>query len=140
MIEKIEYEGTLLALILRAAYEPEEVSFVTSRDNPLQLGILKHRQGTKIRPHIHRSFPKTIKEMQEVLHIEYGKVEAEFWGSTCKKIGGAMLNTGDTILLLSGGHSFNILEDSKIIEVKQGPYYGVEKDKKNLDIKPEGVR
>ncbi len=84
---------------------------------------------------MHRSSSKTINEEQEVLHIEYGKVEVEFYESSGKKIGNAMLNSGDTILLLSGGHGFNILEDTKMIEVKQGPYYGVAEDKEYLEIR-----
>ena len=68
MLEKIEREGKVLALILRERYEPEGVSFITSEDNPLQVGILKHRQGARIEPHTHRSSPKTIDEIQEVLH------------------------------------------------------------------------
>ncbi len=133
MIEKIEWEGKIFALILRGYYEPEGVNFITSEDNALQLGILKHHQGVKIKPHVHKSLPKTINEVQEVLHIEYGKVEAEFYESG-KKIGSAILNSGDTILLLSGGHGFNILEDSKIIEVKQGPYVSIEEDKQVLEV------
>ena len=132
MIEKIEWESKLFALILRQNYEPEGVNFVTSEDNPLQLGILKHRQGSRIKPHTHKNSPKSINEIQEVLHIEYGKVEAEFYESVGKKVGSAVLNSGDTILLLSGGHGFNILEDSKIIEVKQGPYRGIDEDKERI--------
>ena len=132
VVEKIESEGKVFALIMRGSYEPDGVNFVTSGDNPLQLGVLKHPQGHKIKPHTHKSSPKTINEIQEVLHVAYGKVEAEFYDSAGEKIGSAVLNSGDTILLLSGGHGFNILEDSKIIEVKQGPYHGVEEDKERL--------
>ena len=138
MIEKIEWKEEVFALILRADYELEGVNFITSPDNPLQLGVLKHQQGSRIKPHIHRSFPRTIKEVQEVLHIEYGRVEAEFYERSGKKVGSAILNSGDTIMLLSGGHGFNILEDSKIIEVKQGPYYGVEEDKEHIKNESRG--
>lgn len=137
MIEKIAWNGEVFALIMRADYEPQGVNFVTSQDNPLQLGVLKHQQGSKIKPHIHKSFPKTISEVQEVLHIEYGKVEVEFYETGGKKVSCVILNSGDTILLLSGGHGFNILEDSKIIEVKQGPYRGVDKDKERLRTNQE---
>jgi hypothetical protein len=132
MIERIEYHGKLFALVVRANYEPEGINFITSPDNPLQLAILMHKQDSQIKPHIHRNFPKTINEVQEVLHIEYGKIEAKFYESKGKKIGSTILNSGDTILLLSGGHGFDIIEDSKIIEVKQGPYQGVEEDKERL--------
>ena len=132
MVEKIECEGKILAIILRQNYEPEGINFITAEDNPLQLGVLKHQKGSKIKPHIHKSSPITINEIQEVLHIAYGKVEAEFYESADKKVGSTILNSGDTILLLSGGHGFNILEDSKIIEVKQGPYRGVGEDKERI--------
>lgn len=132
MIERIEHDGTLFALVVRANYESEGINFITSVDNSLQLAILTHKQDSKIKPHIHRNFPKTINEVQEVLHIEYGKIEAKFYESKGKKVGSTILNSGDTILLLSGGHGFDIIEDSKIIEVKQGPYQGVEEDKERL--------
>jgi len=134
MIEKVEWNGKVFALIVRADYQPEGVSFITPKDNPLQLGVLRHRKGHKIKPHTHRNLPKTINEVQEVLHIDYGKIEVEFYESGGKKTGSTVLNSGDTILLLSGGHGFNILEDSKIIEVKQGPYGGVEEDKEHLEM------
>lgn len=134
MIETIEWNGKKFALILRKEFKAEGVNFLTAEDNPLQLGILGHKQGTKIKPHIHRSSPKTINEVQEVLHIEYGKVEVEFYDAAGKKVADTILRGGDTILLLLGGHGFNILEDSKIIEVKQGPYHGVGEDKKYLEI------
>jgi hypothetical protein len=130
MIETIEWNGKKFALIVRGNYEPAGVDFVTSADNPLQLGIFKHQQGTRIRPHIHQNRLKTINEVQEVLHIEYGKVRVEFYESEGQKVATTILNPCDTILLLSGGHGFNILEDSKIIEVKQGPYHGRVEDKK----------
>jgi hypothetical protein len=72
MIEKVEWQGRTLALILRARFDKEGVNFVTAEDNPIQLGILKHRQGVKIKPHIHRASTKVINSVQEVLHIEYG--------------------------------------------------------------------
>ena len=132
MIEKIEQDGEVLALILRSDYEPEGVNFCTAPSNPLQLGVIKHRQGHKVQPHVHKDTIKTINKVQEILHIVYGKIEAELYETGGKKFRNVMLSAGDTILLLSGGHGFNILEDSKIIEIKQGPYQGIDKDKKFL--------
>ena len=37
-----------------------------------------------------------------------------------------VLEKNDIILLASGGHGFKMLENSEIIEVKQGPYCGEE--------------
>lgn len=133
MVEKIEYEGMTFAIVLRKDYDEDGVNFITSEDEPIQLGILKHERGTKIKPHTHKNQPRTITEVQEVLHVDYGKVEAEFYESNGRKVAATILHSGDTILLLRGGHGFNILEDSKMIEVKQGPYYGIEEDKRLLE-------
>ncbi len=135
MIERIEYQDKLLALVLRASYGPEGVNFLTPEANSLQLGVLKHKQGHQIKPHVHKSPAKTVKEVQEVLHIEYGEVEVGFYDDKGEKVRSIVLRPDDTILLISGGHGFDILRDCKIIEVKQGPYYGTEADKERLKAK-----
>ena len=43
-----------------------------------------------------------------------------------------ILESGDVILLAFGGHGFEMIEDSEIIEVKQGPYVG-EADKTRFE-------
>ncbi len=48
-----------------------------------------------------------------------------------------MLQTGDVILLVSGGHGFVVLEEVEMIEVKQGPYSG-DADKKRFSGIDEG--
>ena len=35
-----------------------------------------------------------------------------------------VLGPGDVILLISGGHGFEVLEELNMVEVKQGPYAG----------------
>ena len=134
-VEKVEYEGNTFALVVRHDYEADGVTFVTAPDNPLQLGVLNHSQGVEVRPHLHRNQSRTIGEVQEVLHIDYGEVEVRFYASDGRKLGSLVLKSGDTILLLSGGHGFNILKDSRIIEVKQGPYISSEEDKVFLEAK-----
>ena len=34
------------------------------------------------------------------------------------------IESGDVILLIKGGHGFEVLEDLEMFEVKQGPYAG----------------
>ena len=134
MIDRIECEGKVLALIVRQGVVPEGVNFFTDAENSLQLGVLRHKQGFRVKAHIHRRSAKTIEDVQEVLYIEHGRVEAEFYNDSGTKIGATTLNAGDTILQISGGHGFNVLEDSQIMEVKQGPYRGVEEDKQIMEV------
>jgi len=139
MVEKIEWNGEILAIVLRKSYDEEGVSFITPENNPLQLGVLKHRGGTRIKPHTHRDTPRVIRETQEVLFVEYGKVEVEFYDEEQSRVAGTTLGLGDIILLMSGGHGINVLKDSKIIEIKQGPYYGAKKDKERFTREKQGI-
>ena len=59
--------------------------------------------------------PPCIKEMPELENF-YNDNKAFLKSDT--------LNSGDVILLAFGAHGFEMLEDSEIIEVKQGPYSG----------------
>ncbi len=129
MIEKIEWQGKTLALVMRSSFAPDGVNFVTEADNPLQLGVLRHAGGTRIKPHVHLESPRMIKSVQEVLYVVSGRVVVNLYSPGQKEVREVTLETGDTILLISGGHGFTVLEDAKIIEVKQGPYSGVTQDK-----------
>jgi mannose-6-phosphate isomerase-like protein (cupin superfamily) len=65
---------------------------------------------------------------QEVLLIKSGKVRVDFYDDDKNYLESTIVAKGDVILLAGGGHGFEMLEESEIIEVKQGPYAG-EKDK-----------
>ena len=134
MIEKIEWNGKIFALILYREFNENGINFITSKENPLQVGTLIHKKGTEIKAHVHKLSTRKIDSVQEVLHIEYGKIQADIFNDTGEKIKSCILNEGDTILLLNGGHGFRILENAKIIEIKQGPYYGVDGDKEYLEV------
>ncbi|MBB5462005.1 hypothetical protein [Paraburkholderia sp. Cpub6] len=46
-----------------------------------------------------------------------------------------VLCAGDVILLASGGHGFEVIDDVSFIEVKQGPYVG-EQEKVRFTANP----
>lgn len=117
---------------MRKGLEPKKSRFFTPQDNPLQLGIIKYKKGYKIKPHIHRRSKRVIYSVQEVLHIVYGKVRVIFYDEKGEKIKSALLREGDTVLFIEGGHAIEVLEDFKGIEVKQGPYRGIQEDKRYL--------
>jgi len=49
-------------------------------------------------------------------------VRVDFYGDDETFRESREIRTGDVILLSVGGHGFEMLEDSELIEVKQGPY------------------
>ena len=66
---------------------------------------------------------------QEVLFIKRGKIIVDFYTNDKKYVISRILNTGDLLFLCNGGHGFEVLEDTEMFEVKQGPYSSKQKDK-----------
>ena len=81
-------------------------------------------KGKEIIPHVHNPVKREVYYTNEVLFIKKGKLRVDFYSDEKIYIESRVLNKGDVILLVSGGHGFSILEDIEMIEVKQGPYAG----------------
>lgn len=132
MIEEISHDGRLLSIILRREFDQDGVCFVTPDDFSQQLGYMKRPAGYQIKPHIHLPFPRQVQYTKEVLFIRSGKVRVDFYTDDKEYIESRILNAGDVVLLAFGGHGFEMLEESEIIEAKQGPYAG-EQDKERFE-------
>ena len=128
MVERVEYQGEEMAIIIRNDYSEEGIHFLTSNDYSQQLAYMHHHAGHQIIPHYHNPVPRTVHYTQEVLVIRKGKVKVNFYNMKQECVAGKVLTDGDVILLCSGGHGFDILEETEMIEIKPGPYVG-ENDK-----------
>jgi len=124
MIEKIEHKAYVIAIIVRGNYKKEGVSFFTPNDFSQQLAYMSHAKGKTIQPHIHNPVSRNVFFTQEVLFIKKGKLKVDFYDNEKKYLESRVLDGGDVILLASGGHGFEVLEDVEMFEVKQGPYAG----------------
>lgn len=134
MTEEIRSDdGRLIAIVVRRNFNKEGVNFISREDFPLQLGISNYRKGDRIKPHLHIEKEISINKIQEVVHIESGKAIADLYDVTGERIRSIELSPGDTIFLIDGGHGFEMPEDTKIIELKQGPYSGKDKDKRMIE-------
>lgn len=122
----IQHLGQLVATIVRADHPVENLEFVTDENNPLQVGFHNKAAGIALTPHIHISNTKVIDQVQEVLYIIEGKVKATFYTIDGETIDEVILYKGDTLVQISMGHGFEMLEPTKIVEVKQGPYPGTQ--------------
>jgi hypothetical protein len=128
MLEKIIFKNLQLGIIIRTNFKKNGIEFFTNDADSQQLGYMQRPAGYIIAPHRHNLVPREIHLTQEVLFIKRGKVRVDFYSDLQEYITSRLLQTGDVILLSDGGHGFKMLEESEIIEVKQGPYCG-EQDK-----------
>ena len=124
MIEKVVHQETLYALIIRENFREDGIRFFTPQDFSQQLGYMNRPKNYKIQPHSHNEVKRIVKLTNEVLFIKSGKCRVNFYDDNKKFILYKVLEKGDFILLAYGGHGFEMLEDTEIIEIKQGPYAG----------------
>jgi len=137
MTEDILHNGKLLALILRASFRADGIRFFTPDDFSQQLGYMNRPQGYVIPPHVHNAVERSVHYTKEVLFIRSGRVRVDFYDDAQNYLESRILGAGDVILLAFGGHGFEMLEASEMIEVKQGPYAG-DADKTRFSPIPAG--
>jgi len=124
MIEEVHYQTEVLAIIVRRDFHKEGIHFFTSNDLSQQLAYMSHPTGKEIQPHVHKKVQREVHFTQETLFIRKGKLKVDFYSVDQEYLESRILESGDVILLIKGGHGFEVLEDLEMFEVKQGPYKG----------------
>jgi len=124
MLETVEHDGVTFAIIIRNSYSGSGVSFFTPGEYSQQLAYMHHKTGKVIEPHVHNPVHREVLLTQEVLFLKRGKLRVDFYNEERKYQESRILSAGDVILLASGGHGFEVIEEVEMIEVKQGPYAG----------------
>ena len=128
MIERVIFNDEEYAIILRDSYNKPGISFFTPEEYSQQLAYMQHPRGKMIDPHFHNKVKRQVHYTLEVLVIKKGILQVNFYDSTKEYLESRILYKGDLILLVKGGHGFEVLEDVEMVEIKQGPFVG-EKDK-----------
>jgi mannose-6-phosphate isomerase-like protein (cupin superfamily) len=124
MLQHIAQNGKTLAIIIRHNFQKEGIEFFTPPDFSQQLAYMKRPKNYVIPPHVHNPVQREVFYTKEVLFIKSGKVRVDFYDEDRNYLKSTILEVGDVILLAYGGHGFEMLEDTEMIEVKQGPYAG----------------
>ena len=124
MITVIAHGGRQLALIVSHDYDRPGVSFFTPNDLSQQLAFIRHPAGHVIESHVHNEVRREVQLTQETLFIRRGKLRVDFYNDEQLYLESRILEAGDAILLIQGGHGFEVLEEVEMFEVKQGPYTG----------------
>jgi hypothetical protein len=146
MIERIEKDGSVLALIVSHRYDKPGITFFTPSDYSQQLAFLHHPTGHAIGAHVHNAVHREVQLTQETLFIRKGRLRIDFYDQAQNYLESRIVEGGDAVLLIHGGHGFEVLEDVEMFEVKQGPYAG-DQDKTRfegqrpppLNFGPDGI-
>ena len=123
-VETIRDGDQVLAIVVRGSHRPTATQFVTPDNYKQQLGFIVYPKGGRIRPHRHKEIARQIEGMSEVLVVRSGRITATLYDRNDRVVAEPELAEGDVIVLVSGGHGFTMLEDTVLLEIKQGPYAG----------------
>ena len=126
MMEPIVWEASVLAYIVRGEVLPEKTVFPTGPELELQVGFVVYQAGGAVAPHRHLPVIRKISRTCEVVLVKKGRCALDLYSEGRQVVVTRELRTDDLVILVSGGHGFRMLEDTILLEVKQGPYYGVE--------------
>lgn len=132
MVENVKHGDQLFAIIIRNEFREKGIHFFTPGEYSQQLAYMNHPAGKVIDPHVHNPVPREVTFTQEVLFLRRGKLRVDFYDDGRTYVESRILEGGDVILLASGGHGFEVMEEIEMIEVKQGPYAG-DRDKTRFD-------
>jgi hypothetical protein len=136
MSEVIEIkEGNLVLArhIPASAAWKDGLNFFSQDEDFIQVGIWGYDEGKELKAHIHNEVKREVLWTQEVLFVRCGKLRANIYDTNENKVAELEVNAGDVIILLLGGHGYDILQDgTQVLEIKNGPYLGPEIDRRRL--------
>lgn len=125
-MEEIIHNGKVLGYIIHGDVMPEKTFFPTGPELELQVGFVVYPAGGEVAPHRHLPVIRNITRTCEVVLVKRGRCELDLYGSERQVVATRELCTDDVVILVSGGHGFRMLEDTILLEVKQGPYFGAD--------------
>lgn len=125
-VETIKDGDQTLAVFIRASEHRDRTEFVTAPDQNMQVGFVVYRKGGEIARHFHKAVKRTLTGTAEVLFVQKGAAEIDVYNDAKELVATRTVSKGDTIVLAAGGHAFRMTQDTVFLEVKQGPYAGVD--------------
>lgn len=139
-LDHVRCGTVLLGIIVRSGFVRDGIEFFTPPAFSQQMAYMNRPAGYAIPPHVHLPVHRALEGTQEALFIRKGRVRIDFYDQAQAYVVSRILVTGDVVLLAGGGHGFEMLEPTEMIEVKQGPY-DRDADKKRFEpVAPDRIR
>jgi hypothetical protein len=123
-IARIEHGGRVLAFVIPGRASAGETSFFTPDEATFQAGFVVYPAGGRVQPHVHLPLERSVVGTAELLIVRLGHCIVDIYTDDRELVASHELGEGDAVLSLGGGHGFRMLEDTVLLELKQGPYVG----------------
>jgi hypothetical protein len=123
-IEQIPDSGSVLAYVIRTTASAAATTFITPDEATFQAGFVVYPAGGEVVPHLHLPVRREVVGTSELLFVRSGRCHVDVYDSNRQIVATRELGPGDAVLSLGGGHGFRMIEDTVLLELKQGPFIG----------------
>ena len=134
-IKQIIFKEELYSSIFDLKNIKEGLDFFTSDDAFIQVGTWNYRKGKILDAHYHNTFERKSYITQEVVLVLEGSIVCNLFTTQGEFISSEEINQGQLIIQFQGIHEYEIKKDSKVLEKKNGPYFGPEKDRTRVNVR-----
>ncbi len=111
-------------------WEKGGLNFYSEDNEFIQVGTWGYDSGKELLAHTHNNVERTVNITQETLYIRRGRIKARIYNLKLELVAEWEAGEGDIMILMQGGHGYDILEDgTQVLEVKNGPYVGAQADR-----------
>lgn len=132
--KEILFENKLYAFVCSLNELKDGLEFFSDDSDYIQIGTWKYKKNSATVPHYHIEHEKPSKLTQEVVFVYKGSLKCKVFTKEGRLIEEVDLKEGELIVQLYGAHEYITNEDSIILEIKNGPYFGPEIDRKRINI------
>ena len=101
----------------------------------MQVGTWKYEKGKILDAHYHNTFERKSYITQEVVLVLEGKIICNLYTTNGEFIASEEIRENQLIIQFQGIHEYEILDNSKVLEIKNGPYFGPDKDRTRVNIR-----
>ena len=122
--------GNLLCFAHKPSDWKEGLDFLTDDALAIQVGTWWYHEGRKLDIHTHNDYPRETRKTMEFVFVVEGRLLAKVFDSSLTLVSEFTIHAGEFAVFIDGGHGYETLDpDTKVIEVKNGPFVSVEHDK-----------
>jgi hypothetical protein len=125
-VEVISAGDQPLSYIIRGGTLPDRTTFLTPPEFKQQVGYIVYPAGGEVTRHAHRPIERHMIGTSEVLLVLKGHAIIDVYDDDHTLMASRELTTGDVMLMVGGGHGFRMIEHTVFLEIKQGPYAGMD--------------
>ena len=132
-MKQITHNSEVVAIFHKLSEWKEGLDFITDDNAYIQAGTWNYNKDKVLKAHRHKINPRTVNRTQETFVLLSGRLRVDLYDENNNIFLQEELAAGDIGIILNVGHGYYILEDNtKVLEVKPGPFTSVEQDKEMI--------